>query len=301
MLLRAAFAISLLCLTASMPLAQTRIKDISSVQGVRANQLIGYGLVVGLNGTGDTLRNAPFTDRAIQSMLDEMGLNTKNSTARTRNVAAVIVTSELPPFAIKGARIDVTVSSLGDSSSLYGGTLVMTALAGPDKKIYAVAQGSVVASSISAQGRAESVTQGVPTVGRISSGALVERDAPGAMEEGDRLRLELRNPDFMTAISIVDSINAYSNQRYGFRVAHELDLRTVLLRRPQNISSARFIAEIGELSVRVDAPARVVVDERTGTVVIGHNVRISTVAVSHGTLTVKVTENQRVSQPKPFS
>lgn len=282
--------------------AQTRIKDIAAVQGIRPNQLLGYGLVVGLNGTGDTLRNAPFTDRSVQSMLDELGINTKNTTARTRNVAAVIVTAELPPFANKGSRIDVTVSSIGDASSLYGGSLVMTPLAGADKKIYAVAQGAVVASSIQAAGRAESVVQGVPTVGRIANGALVERQAPGDFADGSEgLRLELRNPDFKTAVTIADAINDFAHDRYGMTVAREYDLRTVLLRKPPRITAARFIAEIGDLNARADTPARVVVDERTGTVVIGNNVRISTVAVSHGTLTVRVTEGQSVSQPDPFS
>lgn len=282
--------------------AQTRIKDIAVLQGIRANQLLGYGLVVGLNGTGDTLRNSPFTDRSVQSMLDELGINTKNSVARTRNVAAVIVTAELPPFANKGSRIDVTVSSIGDASSLYGGALVMTPLAAADKKIYAVAQGAVVASSIQAAGRAESLVQGVPTVGRIANGALVERQAPGDFADGnDGLRLELRNPDFKTAVTVADTINVFARERYGITAAREYDLRTVLLRKPANVTAARFVAEIGELTARADTPARVVVDERTGTVVIGNNVRISTVAVSHGTLTVRVTEAQSVSQPNPFS
>lgn len=301
MLLRVV-ACSLLVVGAVAPaLSQTRIKDIAAVQGVRANQLVGYGLVVGLNGTGDTLRNAPFTDRSIQSMLDELGINTKNSVARTRNVAAVLVTAELPPFANKGARIDVTVSSIGDASSLYGGSLIMTALAGPDKTIYAVAQGPVAASSISATGRAESVVQGVPTVGRIANGALIEREAPGQFGESRSLRLELRNPDFLTAVRMVDTINGFARRRYGGNVAEEQDLRTIRLTQPRGVSPARFVAEIGELEAVADVPARVVVDERTGTIVIGRNVRISTVAVSHGTLTVRVTEGQRVSQPNPFS
>jgi len=233
--------------------AQTRIKDVAAVHGVRGNQLVGYGLVVGLNGTGDTLRNAPFTDRSIQSMLDSMGINTKNSLARTRNVAAVIVTAELPAFASKGSRVDITVSSIGDASSLSGGSLVMTALLGADKTIYAVAQGPVVASSVAAAGRAESVVQGVPTVGRIPNGAFVERDAPGQFAENRALRLELRNPDFLTAVRMVDTINAYARRRYGSDVAEEQDLRTIRLKQPRGITSARFIAEIGELDAATDA------------------------------------------------
>lgn len=281
--------------------AQARIKDIATVQGVRPNQLVGYGLVVGLNGTGDTLRNAPFTEQSIQSMLDRMGISTKSGGARTRNVAAVIVTAELPPFSTKGSRIDVTVSSMGDASSLFGGSLVLTPLAGPDKAIYAAAQGPVVISSVSAAGRAESVVQGVPTVGRIANGALIERDAPGQLADGRALKLELRNPDFTTAIRVVDAINSYARDRYGRNVAEEQDLRTIRLSKPAGFGTTRFIAEIGELSAAVDAPARVVVDERTGTIVIGKNVRVSTVAVAHGTLTVRVTEGQKVSQPNPFS
>jgi len=281
--------------------AQTRIKDIASVHGVRPNQLVGYGLVVGLNGTGDTLRNAPFTDQSIQSMLDRLGVSTRSGIARTRNVAAVVVTAELPPFVAKGSRIDVTVSSMGDASSLYGGSLILTPLLAPDNGIYAVAQGSVAVSGISAAGRAESVVQGVPTVGRIADGALVERDAPGQLGEERVIRLELRNPDFATAIRVVDAINAYARPRYGRRVAEEHDLRTIRLNRPAGISPVRFIAEIGELSAEPDMPARVVIDERTGTIVIGKNVRVSTVAVAHGTLTVKISEGQSVSQPSPFS
>lgn len=281
--------------------AATRIKDIVSVQGVRPNQLVGYGLVIGLNGTGDSLRNAPFTEQSLQSMLDRMGINVRTSKARTRNIAAVIVTAELPAFTGKGARIDVTVSSLGDSTSLQGGTLIMTPLAGADNQIYAVAQGPLAVSGFSTQGKAESLTQGVPTTGRVANGALVERDAPGKLADETVVVFELRNPDFNTAISIADAINNYTQQRYGIKVAKENDLRSVTLSRPFFLSTARFIAEVGDLPVEPDAPARVVIDERTGTIVIGKDVRISTVAVAHGTLTVRVTENAKVSQPAPFS
>lgn len=281
--------------------AATRIKDIVSVQGVRPNQLVGYGLVIGLNGTGDSLRNAPFTEQSLQSMLDRMGINVRTSKARTRNIAAVIVTAELPAFTGKGARIDVTVSSLGDSTSLQGGTLIMTPLAGADNQIYAVAQGPLAVSGFSTQGKAESLTQGVPTTGRVANGALVERDAPGKLADETVVVFELRNPDFNTAVSIADAINHYTQQRYGIKVAKENDLRSVTLSRPFFLSTARFIAEVGDLPVEPDAPARVVIDERTGTIVIGKDVRISTVAVAHGTLTVRVTENAKVSQPAPFS
>lgn len=278
-----------------------RIKDVTSIQGVRANQLIGYGLVVGLNGTGDSLRNSPFTERSFQSMLDQMGVNIRDANSRTRNIAAVLVTADLPPFAGAGSRMDVTVSSLGDATSLAGGSLVMTPLSGPDQVIYAVAQGPVAVSGFQAQGRAESVSQNVPTTGRIPNGALVEREVAGTLDDERVLVLELRNPDFATAVHITDTINAFAAERYGRRVARERDLRTVMLERPRNVTAARFLGEIGQLYTEADSPARVVIDERTGTVVIGREVRIATVAVSHGSLTVRITEGAQVSQPEPFS
>ena len=281
--------------------AQTRIKDITTVKGVRSNQLIGYGLVIGLNGTGDSLRNAPFTQQSIQSMLDRMGINVRNAGARTRNVAAVIVTAELPAFVGKGSRIDVTVSSLGDATSLTGGSLILTSLEGPDNAIYAVAQGPIAVTGFSTGGKAETLTQGVPTSGRIPNGALVERDAPGRFAEERELTLQLHNPDFNTAIGIVDAINRYTRDHYGHGAAREEDFRTVTVVRPTKVSAARFLAEIGGLHVQADAPARVVIDERTGTVVIGRDVQVSTVAVAHGNLTVRITESPKASQPLPFS
>lgn len=281
--------------------ATTRIKDITAVQGVRANQLVGYGLVVGLNGSGDSLRNAPFTAQSLESMLDQMGVNVRDSAARTRNVAAVLVTADLPPFAGRGARIDVTVSSLGDATSLAGGSLVMTPLNGADGAIYAVAQGPVAVSGFQAQGRAETLSQNVPTTGRIPNGALVEREVAGSLDDEETLVLELRNPDFTTAVRIADVINDFTKARYGRPSAREQDLRSVVLTRPNNVSAARFLAEVGELVTQADGPARVVIDERTGTVVIGRDVQIATVAVSHGSLTVRITEGAQVSQPEPFS
>ena len=296
-------AVILLALTLAglQTAAATRIKDVVTVQGVRANQLVGYGLVVGLNGTGDSPRNSPFTEQSLQSMLDRMGINVRNSKARTRNIAAVIVTAELPAFAGRGSRIDVTVGSLGDATSLQGGSLVLTPLRGADNQIYAVAQGPLAVTGFATQGKAETVTQGVPTAGRIANGALVERDAPGKLSEETSVVLELRNPDFSTAVGIADAVNTYTQQRYGVRVAKENDLRSVSLSRPFFLSTARFIAEVGNLSVQPDVPARVVIDERTGTIVIGKDVRVSTVAVAHGSLTVRVTEKAKVSQPNPFA
>ena len=293
-----------LCLAFSLPTpseASVRIKDIASLQGVRDNQIVGYGLVIGLKGTGDSLRNSPFTEQSLQSMLDSMGINVRDSSLRTRNVAGVIVTAELPPFIGRGARIDITVSSLGDATSLLGGTLVMTSMMGADGEIYAVAQGPVAVSGFSSEGDAESLTEGVPTTGRIPNGAMVEREVLGDFDELDGLVLELKNPDFTTAIRMVDAINAYAARHYGGKVAFERDFRTIGLAKPDDVSAPRFIAEITELIVEPDSPARVVIDERTGTVVIGRQVQISTVAVTHGNLTVRVTETPAVSQPAPFS
>jgi flagellar P-ring protein precursor FlgI len=281
--------------------ATTRIKDIAAVQGVRDNQLVGYGLVMGLQGTGDTLRNSQFTEQSLQSMLDRMGVNVRDIPLRTRNVAAVTVTADLPAYVGTGSRIDVTVTSLGDATSLKGGTLMLTALMGGDGQVYAVAQGPVAVSGFSAVGQAETLTQGVTTAGRIPNGALIEKEVQGTFQEMPSLVLELKNPDYKTATLITDAINAYAVRRYGKRVASPRDYRTVVLQKPRDIGTTRFIAELGDLRVQPDTPARVVVDQRTGTVVIGKNVQISTVAMTHGNLTVRVTETPQVSQPEPFS
>ena len=279
----------------------SRIKDITTVQGVRDNQLIGYGLVIGLPGTGDTLRNAPFTEQALKSMLDRMGVAVRGVPLRAQNVAAVTVTATLPPFVGVGSQIDVLIGSIGDASSLRGGTLVVTPLTGGDGKVYAVAQGPIQVSGFEVAGDAESLTQGVPTAGRIPNGALVERRVPGSLQNLDRLVLELNNPDYRTASLIADAINAYTEKRWGRRIAAERNLRTVELHKPDNVGATRFLAEIGQIEVSPDIPARVVIDQRTGTVVIGQNVRVSTVALSHGNLTLRVTERPQVVQPGPFS
>jgi flagellar P-ring protein FlgI len=279
----------------------TRIKNIVSIQGVRPNQLVGYGLVIGLNATGDSLRNSPFTEQSLQAMLDRMGVNIRKQNTRTRNSAAVVVTAELPAFVQTGSTIDVTVSSIGDATSLLGGLLIMTPLYGADNLIYAVAQGPVTVSGYQVEGAAQTVTQNVPTSGRIPNGALVEREAPGQFADMEFLGLELRNPDFGTAVRIADVINSYGMERFGSPLARAADLRTVAVKRPPSIAPTRLMAEIGELLVEPDAPARVVIDERTGTIVIGRDVQISTVAVTHGNLTVTVTETPQVSQPLPFS
>ena len=256
---------------------------------MRDNQIVGYGLVVGLKGTGDSLRNSPFTEQSLQSMLDSMGINVRNASLRTRNVAGVIVTAELPPFIGKGARIDITVSSLGDATSLLGGTLVMTPLMGADGQIYAVGAGAGRGFRLLLQGDAESLTEGVPTTGRIPNGALVEKEVAGDFWELPDLVLELKNPDFTTAIRVVDAINAFAAASTAGR-SRRAGLPHDRAGKARRLSAPRFIAEIGELVVEPDTPARVVIDERTGTVVIGRDVQISTVAVTHGNLTVRVTE-----------
>lgn len=281
--------------------ASVRLKDVTTVRGVRPNQLLGYGLVTGLKGSGDTLRNSPFTEQSIRSMLERLGVNIRDAGARTKNVAAVMVTAELPPFSKAGGRIDVTVTSLGDATSLAGGVLLSTPLYAGDNQIYAVGQGSVAVSGFSSQGASETLTHGVPTAGRIANGAMIERSAPGELRHARSLKLELRNPDFSTSVRVSDAINEYSRNRFGVALAEEEDLRTVSVQVPERMSPGRFLAEIGELLVEPDVPARVVVDERTGTIVIGKDVRISTVAVTHGNLTVRVTETPQVSQPLPFS
>ncbi len=282
-------------------LTPARIKDVATLQSARDNQLVGYGLVIGLQGSGDGLRNSPFTEQSMRAMLENLGISTQGGASRAKNVAAVIVTANLPPFVRSGARIDVNVASMGDATSLAGGTLVMTPLRAPDGEIYAVAQGPVIVSGFSAQGQAETLTQGVPTSGRVPNGGIVERQVPASFNSDATLTLQLRNPDFSTAVRITDAINDYAANRFGRKVPSEQDARTVIIQRPAEISSARFFAELENIVVESDSPARVVVDERTGTIVIGQQVRIARVAISHGTLTVRISEMPRVVQPEPFS
>jgi len=229
-----------------------------------------------------------------------MGINVRGGQLRNRNVAAVIVTADMPAGLDFGSRLDVTVSAMGDSPSLMGGTLLLTQLTGADGQTYASAQGAVSVTGFDVAGQAETLSQGVPTAGRISNGAIIERPIPSPPDEL-RLMLELKNPDYNTAVRIVDAINAYSQQRFGRRSAFEVDGHAVELFRPANMSVTRYMAEIGELVVEPDTAARVVLDARTGTVVIGQDVQISTVAVTHGTLSVRVSETPTVSQPSPLS
>jgi flagellar P-ring protein FlgI len=281
--------------------AGSRIKDITSIQGLRDNQLVGYGLVMGLQATGDSLRNSPFTDQSIRSMLDRMGVNVATGSVKSKNVAAVIVTAILPPFVSKGERIDVAVSSIGDASSLAGGQLVMTPLVAADGQAYAVAQGPLSISGFTASGTAEKLSEGVPTAGRIANGALIERELSGEFNDLKSITLQIRNPDFATAVGISDKINVYSKQRFGEAIAAERDFRTVYVKLPKKITVSRLAAELGELEIEPDTPARIVIDEKSGTIVIGEKVKLSTIAVTHGNLTVRVTESPTVSQPAPES
>ncbi|MCB1378754.1 MAG: flagellar basal body P-ring protein FlgI [Alphaproteobacteria bacterium] len=299
--MRSLLALLLLVAFAQPTAAESRLKDIAEVQGIRDNQLVGYGLVIGLSGTGDSMRNAPFTEQSARSMLQKLGVGVPSGAIRSRNIAAVVATATLPPFVAVGERIDVNVSSLGDSTSLAGGTLVLTPLTAADGQAYAVAQGSVAISGFSAAGQAESVTEGVPTSGRIVNGALIERKLAGEFNSAKRLALQIRNPDFATAARIADAVNSYAREKFGQAIATERDFRTVEITRPAKVSASRLMALIGDLSVDVDVPARIVIDERTGTIVIGSAVRVLPVAITHGTLTIKISEQLQVSQPSPFS
>ncbi|APO66412.1 flagellar basal body P-ring protein FlgI [Rhizobium gallicum] len=279
----------------------SRIKDIASLQAGRDNQLIGYGLVVGLQGTGDGFRASPFTEQSMRAMLQNLGISTQGGESNAKNTAAVMVTANLPPFASPGSRIDVSVSSLGDATSLRGGTLVMTSLSGADGQIYAVAQGSVVVSGFQAQGQAATLTEGVTTAGRVPGGAIIERELPSHFKDSVNLVLQLRNPDFSTAVRIADVVNGYAAARFGGPVAEARDAQEVVVQKPRVADLTRLMADIENLVVETDTPAKVVVNERTGTIVIGADVRVSPVAVSYGTLTVQVTELPQIIQPEPFS
>jgi flagellar P-ring protein precursor FlgI len=297
-------AISFLaCLMLAMgpALPAARIKDVASLQAGRDNQLIGYGLVVGLQGTGDSMRSSPFTEQSMRAMLQNLGISMVGTQTRAKNIAAVLVTATLPPFASPGSRIDVTVGSLGDAASLRGGTLVMTSLSGADGQIYAVAQGSIVVTGVSASGDAATVQQGVTTAGRVPNGAIIERELPSRFKDSSDLLLQLRNPDFSTSVGMADAINRYAAAQYGSPIAESRDSQSVYIAKPKMADLARLMADIENLVIETDAPARVVINERTGTIVIGQDVRISPVAVSYGSLTVQVNEMPQVIQPEPFS
>ena len=282
----------------SEAVARSRIKDVVAFEGVRQNKLVGYGLVVGLNGTGDSLRNAPFTQQSLQSMLERLGVNTRNAAnIDTKDVAAVMVTAGLPAFAASGSQIDVSVSAMGDAKSLLGGTLLVTSLLGADGEVYAVAQGTVQTGAISAGGASgSSVTRGVPTAGRIAEGASVERELNFDFSKMAQLRMTLHNPDFTTARRIAEAIDA---QYPGTAVADNPTI--VTLTPPAGTPLVNFVTAVEQLEVEPDVPAKVVIDEVNGVVVMGQDVRISTVAIAQGNLTISVSETPQVSQPAPLS
>ena len=288
---------ALLVFAAASAQAQVRIKDIVDIEGVRENQLVGYGLVVGLNGTGDKLNDNIFTLESLVGMLERLGVNTRDQIANltTKDVAAVMVTGELPPFARNGSRLDVTVSALGDATNLTGGILLVTPMVAADGEVYAVAQGALATGAISAQGAAASVTRGVPTSGRIANGATVEREIPYQFASSKVMHLSLHNADLTTARRIAAAINTAVGP-----ISHAIDPRTVEIdlngRDPIDT-----LATVEDLHVQPDSPAIVVIDEASGTVVMGANVRISTVAIAQGNLTIRVTETPQVSQPAPLS
>jgi flagellar P-ring protein FlgI len=285
-------------LASAQPALATRIKDMASVRGVRSNQLIGYGLVVGLNGTGDK-SSTTFTTQGLANMLTRMGVRVTPDQLKVKNVAAVMVTAELPAFARNGARVDVTLSSLGDASSLAGGTLLITPLKALDGQIYAVAQGPVSVGGFSAGGEASSVSKNHPTVGRVPRGGNVERELPRQFGEDRVLSINLDAPDFTNASRIAARIN----QALPELRAVAADPSTVKIELPQHGASdpVTLMAKLESLEVTPDTSAKVIIDERTGTVVMGEGVRISTVAVASGALSISITETPQVSQALPFA
>ncbi len=279
--------------------APARIKDIVDIEGIRENQLIGYGLVVGLNGTGDSLNNSPFTRQSLQAMLERLGVNTRGETVRTKNIAAVMITANLPPFATQGSRIDISVAALGDSDSLQGGTLLVTPLLGADGEVYAIAQGPVLINGFKAQGDGATIISGVPTTGRISNGGLIERETSFKLGAQRSLRLALRNPDLTTARRIALGINDY----LGTATATPEDPATVRITLPQNFNGniVDLLTDIEQLVIQTDLAAKVVIDENSGIIVMGKDVRVSTVAIAQSNLTVTIAESPVASQPNPLT
>ncbi len=288
-----------LLLVASSAHASSRVKDVAGFEGVRENMLVGYGLVTGLQGTGDDLKKIGATKNSLLGMLERFGINTRDDVLQTDNVAAVMVTATLPPFARQGSKVDITVSSLGNAKSLNGGTLAVTPLIAADGEVYAVAQGEVQTGGFSAQGQGASVSRGVPTSGRIPNGAVVEREIDFALTNMNSIKVSLHNPDLTTARRISDAVNAF----LGTTASVATDPGTVLMHLPEGYKGTmvNLMTDVEQLRVEPDSPAKVIIDERTGVIVIGDEVRISTVAIAQGNLTIKVTETPQVSQPAPFS
>ena len=277
----------------------SRLKDIADFEGIRDNLLVGYGLVVGLNNTGDTLANGHFTKQSLLAMLERLGVKPTEAGLTSKNVAAVMVTASLPGFTRQGSRIDVVISALGDSKNLLGGTLLVTPLLGADGEVYAVAQGQVAVGGFSAGGAAETVTKGVPTSGRIANGGIVEKEIGFELSALNKVRITLRNPDFTTSRRLSQAVNAF----LGTNAATPTDPGTVDLRIPRGYEEnvVGLLTDIEQLRIQPDQIARIVIDEQSGTIVMGENVKISTVAIAQGSLTIRVTEGAEVSQPGPFA
>ncbi len=294
-----ALAGALFLCSAENAYAVSRIKDIADFEGIRDNQLVGYGLVVGLNGTGDNIKSIDFTKESLISMLDKIGINARGGQIKAKNIAAVMVTANLPPFAKQGSRIDVMVSALGDAKNLQGGTLVVTPLVGANGEVYAVAQGPIAVSGTSAKSTGSSVTKGVPTSGRIPGGAIIENEIAFELESLRSINIALRNPDFTTARRISDAINAMM----GTTAAKATDPGTVVLDVPKNYNGkiVDLMTKVEQLQIQPDQLARVVIDESSGIVVIGKEVKINRLAIAQGNLTIKITDVPFVSQPLPFS
>lgn len=282
----------------AVPAEAVRIKDVATIEGVRSNKLVGYGLVVGLQKSGDG-NSVKFTKATISNMLENMGVTVSPGDVKSGNVASVIVTAELPPFARQGTNIDVQVSSIGDAKSLQGGTLLLTPLKGPDGQIYAVAQGAVSIGGFAAEGAGDQLTKNHPTVGAIPSGAIVERDIAFEFNAQSELLLSLQTSDFSTAALACASIN----EQLGVEVARPVDARSIKISVPEAYHSnvVTLMAQVENIDITTDRVAKVVVNERTGTVVMGSNVRISTIAISHGNLHVRIRTSQNVSQPGALS
>ena len=279
--------------------AVSRIKDIADFEGVRDNQLVGYGLIVGLNGTGDNIKSVDFAKESLISMLDMIGINARDGQIKAKNVAAVMVTANLPAFARQGSRIDVTVSALGDAKNLLGGTLVATPLKGADGEVYAVAQGTVATGSTSAQSTGASVLKGVPTSGRIASGAIVEKEIPFELNSLNTMTIALRNPDFTTSRRIAEAVNAM----LGTPSAKANDPGTVTISVPEKYKNhiVDLMTRVEQLQIQPDTTAKVVIDEGSGIVVIGKDVKINRLAIAQGNLTIKITDIPLISQPEPFT
>ncbi len=279
--------------------ANSRIKDLATVEGVRDNPLMGYGLVIGLNGTGDSAGASPQMRQTMETILEQFGVNTRDDNFDPNTIAAVMITADLPPFAMEGSRIDVTVSAIGDASDLSGGQLLVSPLYGADGDVYAIAQGPVAAGGFNAQGDAASFTRNTPTGGRIANGAIVEREIGFDFASRQTVRLALHNPDFATASSMAAAINRF----LGANAARALNPATVAITRPAGFPGdmVAMITAIEQITIVPEQPAKIIIDDANGIVVMGADVRVSTVAIAQGALSISVTEAPEVSQPGAFA